>query len=323
MSQKTFALFRWNNGVFCNNSWIYLDTKLSIYLSKLDYDFFIFYKFMGTFKKMIKTILIYVIILFSLLTASWNDVGEGLSYQIFDAEKKSLIGDSKIVVVKINPNIYNINLFSSEQYKHERLTAKEWSEKYNLTVVINAGMFQTDHSSNVGYMKEFDYMNNGYINSYQSVAAFNPKNPNMDPFKIFDIEKINGVLKKGHIREIINNYNSVVQNLRLIKRPKENRWSQQKKKWSEVALAEDKDGNVLLFFCRSPYSMYDFNEMLINLPINIECAQHLEGGPEASLYIKSSDVELAFNGSYESFFVEADNNNTFWTLPNIIGFTKK
>ena len=35
----------------------------------------------------------------------------------------------------------------------------------------------------IAYMKEFDYMNNGYINAYQSVAAFNPKNPNMSPFK--------------------------------------------------------------------------------------------------------------------------------------------
>tara|TARA_B100001029_G_C15051867_1_gene451356 strand:- start:506 stop:1321 length:816 start_codon:yes stop_codon:yes gene_type:complete len=270
-----------------------------------------------------RIILISTVFLISLLKASWSDIDEGLSYQIFDAEKKSFIGDSKIVIVRIDPNFYNINLFSSDQYKHKNLTAKEWSEKHNLTVVINAGMFQEDHSSNVGYMKEFNYINNGYINAYQSVAAFNPKNSDISPFKIFDIEKVNGVLQKDDIRKIIKNYNSVVQNLRLIKRPKENRWSQQKKKWSEIALGEDKEGNVLIIFCRSPYSMYDLNEMLINLPINIECAQHLEGGPESSLYINLGDFELALNGSYESFFIETDNNNTFWDLPNIIGFTKK
>ena len=272
---------------------------------------------------MIRIIFINTILLFSLLKASWNNIDQGLYYQIFDAEQKAFIGDSKIAVVKIDPNFYNINLFSSNQYNHENLTAKEWSKKYNLTVVINAGMFQEDYSSNVGYMKEFDYMNNGYINAYQSVAAFNPKNSDLSPFKIFDIEKENGVLKKEDIRKIIRDYNSVLQNLRLIKRPKENRWSQQKRKWSEVALGEDKDGNVLLIFCRSPYSMHDLNEMLINLPINIECAQHLEGGPESSLYINLGDFELALNGSYESFFVETDNNTTFWDLPNIIGFTKK
>jgi hypothetical protein len=262
--------------------------------------------------------------LFCLLNGSWNNIDEGLAYQIFDANKKATIGDSKIVVIKINPNVYNINLFSSDQYKHRNLTAKEWSEKYNLTVVINAGMFQEqDYISNVGYMKEFEYINNGYINAYQSVAAFNPKTPDIPRFKIFDIEKRNGVLQKNYIREIIKNYNSVVQNLRLIKRPKENRWSPQKKKWSEIALGEDKEGNVLIIFCKSPYSMYDLNEMLINLPIDIECAQHLEGGTESSLYIKLDEFELAFNGSYESLFFYDDSKTNFLSIPNIIGFTKK
>ena len=172
---------------------------------------------------MIKLIFIFSIFSFSLLSALSNIIDEGLSYQIFNAEKKALLGDSKIVIVKINPNIYNINLFSSKEHEHESLTAKDWSQKHNLNIVINAGMFQEDYFSNVGYMKEFEYINNPYINSYQSVAAFNPKDTTLDQFKIFDIEKINGVLQKDKIREIINNYNSVVQNLRLIKRPKENR----------------------------------------------------------------------------------------------------
>ena len=90
-----------------------------------------------------------------------------------------------------------------------------------------------------------------------------------------------------------------------------------------MALGEDKNGNILLIFCRSPYSMHDLNQMLINLPIDIECAQHLEGGPEASLYIKTNNIELAFNGSYESLFIESNNNTSFWKIPNIIGFTKK
>ncbi len=272
---------------------------------------------------MMKALLVNAILLLSLIQASWNDIDQGLSYQIFDAAKKSFIGDSKIVIVKINPDIYNLNLFSGDEYNHENLTAKEWSERYNLSVVINAGMFQEDYSSNVGYMKQFNYMNNAYINAYQSVAAFNPKDSTIENFRIFDIEKLNGILQKDSIRDIINNYNSVVQNLRLIKRSKDNRWSQQKKKWSEVALGEDKNGNILLIFCRSPYSMHDLNQMLINLPIDIECAQHLEGGPEASLYIKTNNIELAFNGSYESLFIESNNNTSFWKIPNIIGFTKK
>jgi len=68
--------------------------------------------------------------------------------------------------------------------------------------------------------------------------------------------------------------------------------------------------------------MYNLNNTLIDLPINIECAQHLEGGPEASLYLKYKDVELKYIGSYETSFWD-NSNNDFWPIPNIIGITKK
>ena len=153
-------------------------------------------------------------------------------------------------------------------------------------------MFQTDYSSNVGYMKQFDYINNSNINHYQSIAAFNPKDSTKEKFKIFDIEKNNGYLNKKYINKIIDEYESVIQNLRLIKRSAENRWSQQSKKWSEVALGEDSNGNILLIFSPSAYSMHDLNNILLELPIDIMCAQHLEGGAEASLYLKYKDLTI-------------------------------
>jgi len=268
--------------------------------------------------------IIFLFIIYSTnLHALANIIDEGLSYEIFQANEQSIIGSSEITIIKIDPNIYDINIFSSDRYDHENLTVEEWSKTYGLTIAVNAGMFQSDYSSNVGYMKESEYINNPYINHYQSIAAFNPKDSSMPSFKIFDAEKINGSLNKNIIRDIIKNYRTVVQNLRLIKRVRENRWPQQLKMWSEIALGEDSKGNILLIFSRSPYSMHDLNEILLDLPIDIQCAQHLEGGPEASLYLKSNNIELIYSGSYESNFFENNNNSMLWEIPNIIGITKK
>jgi hypothetical protein len=66
---------------------------------------------------------------------------------------------------------------------------------------------------------------------------------------------------------------------------------QQDKIWSELALGGDRQCNILFIFCRSPYSNQDFNNILLQLSINIVCAQHLEGGPEASLYFSHKGVE--------------------------------
>jgi hypothetical protein len=48
-------------------------------------------------------------------------------------------------------------------------------------------------------------------------------------------------------------------------------------------------------------------------------ALFLEGGPEASLVAKGPEGELSRVGSYETTFVENDENHVFWTLPNVIG----
>jgi len=61
--------------------------------------------------------------------------------------------------------------------------------------------------------------------------------------------------KHKKVPEIDKSYNTVVQNLRLIKRPRVNVWAQNDKKWSEAGLGQDKKGNVLFIFSRSPYTM--------------------------------------------------------------------
>jgi len=249
--------------------------------------------------------------------SAWVRVDDGLWVGEFVPSQKSPVGDSKITIIKIDPNIYSFKLLCAKEHKTSNLTAEVWCQKYGLIAAINAGMFQTDARSNVGYMKNFDHVNNSKIHSkYYSVAAFNPIDATKPAFRIYDIDE-------ADMSEIIEGYHTVIQNLRLIKRPHKNVWTKQAKKWSEAALGEDENGNVLFIFSRSPYSMHDFNDILIGLPIGIVCAQHLEGGPEASLYFSHKNITIRVFGSYETDFNENDYNGGYWPIPNVIGFVKK
>ncbi len=265
-------------------------------------------------------------ILFALLSTSqlfaqgqsrWQQVDGGLAIAEFAAPQKSIVGSSKITIIKIDPHFYSFKLMTAKEYGVEPMTAKAWCQKYNLIAGVNAGMFQSDYRTNVGYMKNYKQVNNGKINAkYSSVFAFNPFRPETDSVKIFDIEA-------DPVEKIVQKYHTVIQNLRLIKRPGKNRWSQQNREWSEVALGQDEDGNVLFLFSRSPYSMHDFNEIILKLPVHLLCAQHLEGGPEASLFFSYKGTEINQFGSYETGFNENNNNSNAWPIPNIIGIVKK
>ena len=65
---------------------------------------------------MIIKVITLLIVFFSSLYSLSEVIDEGLSYQIFKSPQKSMLGNSEIVVIQVDPNFYNINLFSSEQY---------------------------------------------------------------------------------------------------------------------------------------------------------------------------------------------------------------
>ncbi|MCD6374654.1 MAG: phosphodiester glycosidase family protein [Caldisericaceae bacterium] len=248
--------------------------------------------------------------------AQWQSLAPGFELGRFKAPDSLKTYSHPIVILRVNPNFYYFKLLAISELNHQALTAEQWAQKYNLIAVTNAGMFNADFQTHVGFMKNFYHLNNPVKNHYKSVAAFNPVDSSRSPFMIFDLDKVS-------FDQILKQYQCLIQNLRLIRRPGENRWKQQYMKWSEAALGQDRDGNVLLIFSRAPYSMHDFNNILLKLPINLTCAQHMECGPEASLYLKYGKVELKLSGSFETGFNENDENMKFWPIPNVLGIAPK
>lgn len=247
----------------------------------------------------------------------WVRIDDGFTYAKLKAPATSFSADSAITVVRIDPKRYNLKLYTVSELGGENRTVREWTEAFGLICAFNAGMYLTDYKTNCGYMKNHAHFNNKRINkTYHSFAAFNPVQTDDAPFRIFDDEVTRA-------DSIINRYRTVIQNLRLVKRPALNRWGRQEKRWSEVALGEDRSGNVLVIFSRMPMTMFDFNELVLSLPIGLQCAQHLEGGPEASLYINHNGVEIARTGGYGADCRSENSDTLFRQLPNVIGVVKR
>jgi len=245
----------------------------------------------------------------------WETLDQGLQLTTITPDKKSQYGDSKITVLKIDPKEYSFKLMSASEYGMER-TAKDWAEKYGLLATINAGMFEED-LSNVGFMQNYKHLNNpNFKKGYNSILAFNPKTKDVPQMQIIDTgcQSFDQLKKK---------YNSLSQSLRMISCTQKNRWTQQPRMWSTAAIGTDKKGNALFIHSRSPYTVHDFIDALLESQLDIYNAMYLEGGPEASLYINLPNRKESHIGSYETSFNENDNNHEFWLLPNIIGIQKK
>lgn len=247
---------------------------------------------------------------------NWKKIDSGLFVADYKSPNKAIIGDNVITILKINPKHYNFNLLSAKEKAEDTRTAKDWAVTKKQIAVINAGMYQADYATNVGYMKNFNFVNNSRLNKDNTIIAFNRKDTIVPEIQIIDRTCQNWETLK-------TKYNSFSQSIRMVDCNQKNRWSQQNKKWSMVVIAIDKKGNALFISARSPYSVHNFVNTLLKAPLQIKNIMYLEGGPEASLYLNHNGTEIEKMGSYETGFNENDNNNNFWKIPNVIGITKK
>ena len=245
----------------------------------------------------------------------WQTLSPGMELKFVPIRRANTPENARITVLRIDAHLWELRAMgTSSTGENANHTARDWCEAQGLTAAINAGMFKTDGKTHVGLMRSREHINNGNANNYQSVAAFDPHEPDSAPFHIFDLDA-----PQVTMQSILRDYDSAVQNLRLIKRPGSNQWGKQDRMWSEAALGEDDLGRVLFIFSRTPFSMHELNEELLASGIGVVAAQHLEGGPEAQLYVHAGKFKLEQFGSYETSFRENDSNAAPWPIPNVLG----
>lgn len=243
---------------------------------------------------------------------SWQKIDSGLFYSEALSPIKSDIGDSKVTVLKIDPHFYDFKLISAKEKNEVSRTLKEWAETKGLIASINAGLYQEDGKTNVGYMKNFNFINNNHLNKDNTIAAFNRRDTTVPEIQIID-------LKCQKWEELKDKYNSYTQCIRMIDCNQNNTWRLQPEKYGMAVIAIDKQGNALFIFTRSAFSVHDFISILKLLPLNIYNAMYLEGSAPASFYLNYKGLEVEKTGS----IMTNGDNGIAWELPNIIGIVKK
>ena len=247
----------------------------------------------------------------------WKKIEKGLFLGQFDPLYEPPVKDSKIFVLKIHPRYYSFKLLCASELGKMRWTPKEWCKRYNLVGAINAGMYQQDGLTNVGYMKNYSHLNNPRLNSvHKAVIAFNRMEISVPEIQIID-------LTCQDFEALRPKYQTFIQGIRMISCHQENVWSKQDRRWSLAVLGVDKEGYVLFILSEAPYSGYDFNRVLLSLPLSIFNATYLEGGPEASLYFSAAGMELEKAGIYGTDLKGSAVRSSAYPVPNIIGISRK
>jgi hypothetical protein len=250
---------------------------------------------------------------------AWQELAPGLYLGEFDPKMRSKICNHKIVILKIDPKVHALRLLSASAHGRRPRTAKKWCNEFGLRATINASMYQNmDLLKSTGYMRNYKYRNNPYINpSYGAFLCFNPVDNSLPEVQIVDRR-----LQKNW-RSVINRYNTVVQNYRMISNGKKVGWPQRGEIYGSAAIGMDKDNHVLFILSRSPFSTHDLIHILLSLPIHIKSAMYVEGGPEATLHIRIGDKARSYVGTCESDPIAPEDVKSLQRIPNVIGVVKR
>jgi len=249
--------------------------------------------------------------------SDWQKLAPGLELGIFSAPLPSEIGDSKIRVLRIDPQRYQLRLLSASAFENGRpLSAKQWSRQNGLVAAINASMYQEDYKSSVSLMRTKAHINNPRLSKDMTILAFDRKTADVPLVKIIDrqCEDFKIWQKK---------YCTLIQSIRMISCTGKNVWTKQPQKWSTAAIGIDNRDRILFIHVGSPYSTHDFIRFLKKLPLNISQAMYAEGGPQAQLYINTGDIEHEFVGNYEIEIQGNMKNLISRPVPNVVGISLK
>ncbi|HPR65180.1 MAG TPA: phosphodiester glycosidase family protein [Thermoanaerobaculia bacterium] len=222
----------------------------------------------------------------------------------------------EVVFVRVNPDLFEFKLYSASIQGGCR-TARNWAEDEGLSVVTNAGMYQEDGHTSVGFLKQGQHrVNAHWASTYNAVLVFSPT-------RAIDGKSVK-ILDRtcSDLTDIEQTYDVLVQNYRLIDCRGQNTWSPSEKQWSMALLAQDTEGNILFIFTRTPFSTHNFIQVLRRLPLQLNRGMYLEGGKEATLYVRAKDLVIEKVGAFGSS-QESKPNMKAWPVPNLIGIKRR
>ncbi|HTL33580.1 MAG TPA: phosphodiester glycosidase family protein [Kofleriaceae bacterium] len=236
-------------------------------------------------------------------------LGPGLSHKRhpISATKSPTGATPCLDIVRADLATYRLRVLTSARDGNGSHPAPWWRETFKLVAVTNAGMFH-EGGDPVGLLVE-------------DGATMGRDNKTFAGYLAFD-DAGNAIVTGREcpgfdLKALRAKYRNVVQSGRLLGCNGEALPWKDKKQYSSAAIGVSRDGTQVVFLhARDAVTMTELATAVAEL--DLQGALFLEGGPEASLVVRGSKSELSRVGSYETGFVENNENQSFWWLPNVI-----
>ena len=144
--------------------------------------------------------------------SNWVVLTQGMEYREMSAPQKSFIGDSKISILRMDPQQFRFDLFSATQHDSISRNLYAWADTFDLLVSFNAGMYNLAKPlQSRAYLQNGKHYNNpNLLENFNLMLALGPKaNTNRSNIEILDLTCANWNQEQ-------QNFTGFAQGLRMI-----------------------------------------------------------------------------------------------------------
>ena len=108
----------------------------------------------------------------------WLEIEPGLEATRFDTRSRLSAAKGDLIVLRVDPTKWDLRvLTTARDGDGVDRNVRQWCADFELSVAINAGMFQEDNTTHVGFCQIDGEIINRFANNYKSAMAIDPVDP--------------------------------------------------------------------------------------------------------------------------------------------------
>jgi uncharacterized protein YigE (DUF2233 family) len=241
----------------------------------------------------------------------WRELAPGAEFATVRGEPFCRTGSTTIAVLRLDPARTRLRVrhFSREPERRP-LAIAEWQRRSGALAVFNAGQYYPD----LAYM--------GLLVSGGRAVSRRPH----PTFRAALVADPVGGGRAAHVLDLERRpldpaapgWREVAQSFMLLDSAGTVRVRRSDRVANRTAVAEDRDGRLLVAVSEGGYTLHDFALMLRALPLQVRVAMSMDGGNEAQLVVRHGRFRYASFGNWAKDGDEAGSATGATPLPAVV-----